>query len=169
VLEDELWAKVRDCFATDDGSLPGIEIDCLSSAEVSAVYLNLRGRSHLYNEAAEFWSEVEHASLPIDSVPDAAALVVRYQAAPFHICIDGLVAGGHALPTLGLFIFQDMIAIDYRMGPCWGPGEVKGLFLLLRELCKLAPSAVVKPATGEGPPDPDRFAQAWADFREEHS
>jgi hypothetical protein len=166
MLEDELWAKVRDCFAEDNGSLPGIEIGCLSKDELSAVYLNLRKRSHLYSEAAEFRSEVDQTSLPVDSVPDAAALVAECQAAPFHVSIDGLFVGGHELPLLGLFIFQDSIEIDYRMGPTWGPGEVNGLFLLLRELYKLAPSAVIHPAAFEGPPYPERFAQAWAQFQE---
>lgn len=163
-MSASLWTQLRECFDTDDGSLPGILVTKVTPEGVAAIYSMLRQRSHLVTESAEFWSESEQASVPVDSVPNAAALVVTGQAAPFHHCIGGVMAGGVVLPVLGVFVFADTIELDYRMGPEWGPEEIAGFFELLRECCAVAPGAVVVPASSEGPPYPERFARAWTSY-----
>jgi hypothetical protein len=112
---DSLWTKVRGCFNTDDGSLPGIEISKLSPAGVSAIYQMLRRRSRLCGDPPEFWSRTKEASVLVDSVPDAAALVVAGEAEAFHHCIEGMVSGGVELPVLGVFVWPDIVELDYRM------------------------------------------------------
>ena len=69
------------------------------------------------------------------------------------------------LPVLGVFVWQDVVELDYRMGPDWGPAQVVGFFELLRDCCALDPAAVVLPAEVEGPPYPDRFLQAWSSYK----
>src|SRR5262249_8158556 len=154
-------AQVSRSFDTDDGSLPGIEITNLSPDGVTTIYTMLRARSRLAGEAPEFWSRNQGTSLPVDSVPNAAALVAAETAEPFHHCIAGLVAAGVELPVLGVFVWQDTVELDYRMGREWGPSQVAGFFELLRDCCALDPSAVVKPAECEGPPYSKQFAEAW--------
>lgn len=163
-MSDSLWAQVSQCFATDDGSLSGIEISRLSPGGVSALYAMLRRRSRLEGEPPEFWSRTAEASLPVDSMPDAAALVAEGQAEPFHHCISGLIAGGVELPTLGVFVWQHTIELDYRMGGEWGPSQVAAFFELLRQCCALDAGAVVTPAAFEEPPYPERFVQAWSSY-----
>jgi hypothetical protein len=163
-VSDRLWQQVSECFDTDDGSLPGIEVAKLSPDGVAAVYTMLRQRSRLATESPEFWSRTLEASLPVDSVPNAAALVAAGQADAFHHCIAGVVAAGVELPVLGVFVWPDRIELDYRMGREWGPTQVAGFFELLWDCCALDSAAGVVPAETEGPPYPDRFARAWASY-----
>ena len=164
-MSEGLWTEVSACFDTDDGSLPGIEVAKLSPAGVAAVYAMLRQRSHLVGEQPEFWSRTREASLPVDSVPNAAALVAAGRAEPFHHCLGGIVAGGTELPVLGVFVWPGTIELDYRMGQEWGPQQVAGFFRLLRDCCELDPGGIVIPAESEGPPYPDRFMRAWARYK----
>lgn len=164
----DLWAAVSDCFDTDDGSLPGVFVSSLQPDEVAAIYAMLRQRSQPAGEPTEFWSEAKQASLPIDSVSNAAALVAAYEAAPFHFCIEGIAAGGVRLPVLGVFVFHESIELDYRMGAEWGPAEVHGFFELLRECCNLARGPTIIMPECEGPPYPDRFLQAWASYMDDN-
>ncbi len=161
---DNLWTEVSECFDTDDGSLPGIEVSKLSPAGVSAIYAMLRRRSRLCGDAPEFWSRTKEASVQVDSVPDAAGLVATGESEAFHHCVEGLVAGGVELPVLGIFVWPDIVELDYRMGREWGPGQVAGFFELLRDCCALDTGAVIVPADFEGPPYPDRFLRAWFSY-----
>jgi hypothetical protein len=163
-MSDNLLAQVIECFNTDDGSLPGIEITNLSATGVAAIYAMLRSRSKLVGEPPVFWSRSEKQSLPIDSVPNAAALVASEQSEAFHHTISGVIAAGVELPVLGVFVFTDTVELDYRMGKEWGLHQIAGFFELLRDCCAIAPSAVVVPAKFEGPPYPDRFASVWASY-----
>lgn len=168
-MSDSLWAEVGESFDTDDGSLPGIYVAGLSPTGVASVYAMLRRRSRLQGGPPqagppEFWSRVEEASFPVDSVPNAATLVAAGQAEAFHILITGVVAGGVELPDLGVFVWTDSIELDYRMGREWGPSQVAGFFELLMDCCALDPGATVVPAENEGPPYPERFVRAWLSY-----
>jgi hypothetical protein len=160
-VSDSLWEQVGVCFNTDDGSLPGIEVSNLSPEEVAAIFSMLRSRSHIKGDAPEFWSTIEEISKPVDSVPNAAALVAFGQAEAFHIVVCGIIANGVSLPLIGIFVWPDTIELDYRMGNDWGSSQVVGFFELLQDCGRLATDAVVKPAECEGPPNPDRFLRTW--------
>lgn len=164
-LPTSLWKQVGDCFNVDDGSLPSIEIAQLSPDGVQAIYAMLRSRSRLYGDATrELWSRTLEASIPIDSVPNAAVLVTEGHADAFHFGLTSITAFGTELPELGVFVFPDCIELDYRMGPEWGPAQVAGFFELLHDCASLDPAAIVLPAETEGPPYPERFARAWATY-----
>ncbi len=163
-MSESLWDQVGICFDTDDGSLLGIEVSKLSPDEVAAIYAMLRSRSRVEGDPPEFWSNVKEASLPVDSVPNAAALVASGQAEAFRMLVAGIVANGVPLPPVGVFVWPDTIELDYRMGSDWGPDQVAGFFELLRDCCRLASGAVVVPAECEGPPYPDRFLWAWSSY-----
>jgi len=125
----------------------------------------LRTRSCLWGDLSpEFWSRSQAVSIPVDSVPSAATLVASGEAEAFHHCIAGVVSAGVELPVIGVFVWQDTIELDYRMGKEWGPHQVAGFFELLRECCALDPGASVVPAKGEGPLYPDQFVNAWRRF-----
>ncbi len=167
-MTDSFWEGIGGCFDTDDGSLPGIEVANLSPSGVSAIYAMLRQRSRLVGNPPEFWSRTREASVLVDSVPNAALLVAAGEAEAFHHCIDAVVVGGVELPVLGVFVWPDIIELDYRMGREWGPAQVAGFFELLRDCCALDPASTVAPAIFEGPPYPERFSRAWSSFRSKH-
>jgi hypothetical protein len=162
---DRIWSAVWACFDTDDGSLPGIEITKLSPAGVSAIYAMLRRRSRLCGDPPSFWSRTKNAPVLVDSVLDAAAFVAAGEADAFQHCIEGVAAGGVELPVLGVFVWQDIVKLDYRMGREWGPAQVFGFFELLRDCCTLDAGAVIMPADFEGPPYPDRFILGWSSYK----
>jgi hypothetical protein len=164
-LSENLWESVGVCFDTDDGSLPGIEVAHLSSAGVAAVYAMLRRRSHLVGDPPVFWSRVEEACIAVDAVPNAAALVASCDADAFHHCISGIVAASVELPIIGVFVWPNAVELDYRMGSEWSAVRVAGFFELLRDCCACDPTAVIVPAEFEGPPYPDRFAEAWSRYQ----
>jgi hypothetical protein len=161
-IMERLWEIAGVCFDTDDGSLPGIEIANLSPAGVSSIYALLRQRSRLSGNPPQFWSRTHNESVHVDSVPDAARLVVSGDAEAFSHCVEGVIAAGVKLPVLGVFVLPTIVELDYRMGQEWGPAQVAGFFELLKDLCNLDSSAVIVPAKFEGPPYPERFLQAWS-------
>ena len=158
------WREVRSCFSTDDGSLPSIEICNLTPSGLSAIYGMLRRRSEMHGASPEYWSNARETSVLVDAVPDAAWLVATGEATPFHHCVEGVVVGGVPLPVLGVFVFSDMIELNYRMGAAWGEAEVKSFFELLGDCCALDANAVIVPSEREGPPDSELFRAAWTAY-----
>ncbi len=161
--------RIGDCFLEHDGSLPGIELAGLSPQEVSAIYLFLRSRSRLSPGEPTFWDNVAERDVPVDSVPDAAALVASGWADAFHLCVEGLSVGGIGLPELGVFVFADSIELDYRMGPHWTEDAIRAFFELLFVLAGIAPSATIGSAEVEGIPNPDAFLRTWEHYRLERT
>lgn len=163
-MPTSLLEQIAECFCHDDGSLPSIEINQLSSRGVSAIYRMLRKRSQFTgNGPFVFWSRTQEACVPIDSVSDAAGLVATGHAEAFHFCASGIKAAGVELPVLGIFVWPDGIELDYRMGSDWGSAQISGFFELLKNCCALDPAAVVMPGR-DGPSCPERFERAWASY-----
>ena len=157
-----LWAELHDLFDTDDGSLPEVRVDYADPKATAAAYALLRERAaQIVTDNPRFWSKSDHAERPLDSVPNAAALVASDEAEAFHVVLRGIRSRDVAIPDLGLFVFPDQLALDYRMGPSWGPREVEALFELLAELTALDPEASLSLEPGILPEVSARFQQAW--------
>lgn len=164
---DELWALLRPCFGADDGSLPTFEVQNLGASEVARIYSLIRNRSTVVSENPSYWDSESETERSIDDVPNAASLVTAGKAEPFHFSVEGLEGEGAEIPCLGVFVFQDSIAFDYRMGPGWGPRQVLALFSWLKQLIDAAGGARLVPSASDGPPDPTAFELAWRNFRED--
>jgi hypothetical protein len=76
-------------------------------------------------------------------VPNAAALVIQSGAEAFHIVCQGLSYGSEVIPYLGVFVFDDRINLDYRMGAEWNAAKLKALFGMLQEINRIAPAAKI--------------------------
>lgn len=162
-----LWDELHDLFDTDDGSLPEIWVDYSNSEATVAGYALLRGRAaHLASDQACLWSTTQNSSLPVDSVPNAAALVVSGEATSFHVVLGGIQSRGAPIPDLGVFVLPDQLALDYRMGPAWASRELAGLFELLGELAALDPHASVSHWDTHAAA---RFKGAWQRWAAEHA
>jgi len=165
-----LWSELRDLFDTDDGSLPEVRVDYVDSAATVAGYALLRGRAtRVVSENAYLWSKVHSAERPLDSVPNAAALVVSGEAEAFHVVFGGIRSRNVVIPDLGVFVCPDQLALDYRMGPAWGPGELEALFELLGELVALDPRASLSLEEGVLADVVARFQNAWRRWVSEHA
>jgi hypothetical protein len=139
-----LFARIGFLFDTDDGSLPEIRLAGLTAHQTPLVHARLRALASRTHEGASFWDRRADRATPLDSVPNAAALVVSGDAEAFHLLLHDPHVGDVALPALGVFVFPDEVVLDYRMGPEWGPTEVAALLALLCELRRLAPGSRVE-------------------------
>lgn len=159
----ELWEELRPCFTTDDGSLPTIEIQHLTETEVGQLYLAIREGSRVVSQEATFWDSSAEKDCSLDDVSNAAFLVADGQASPFHFAIGVGGTPEVQMPCLGVHIFQDSIAIDFRMGKEWGKDEVWSFFSWLRSLLSKTRGGALN-IGAEGPPEPERFMRAWSRF-----
>lgn len=122
-------------FEIDDGSLPEIEV---TFSDPSQMPLALK---HLYNRGAQnatadgghLWLKESQTEAPF-SGPESASLVASGAAEAFHVVLSGIAGSDRTIPDLGVFVFPDTLAFDYRMGPDWGPQETQSLLALLRQL-----------------------------------
>ena len=160
----DLWRELRDLFDTDDGSLPEVHITNLSSADVPKGYEFIRAHSEIVTERPYFWSLSEQQEVSLDSVPNAAALVVRGDAEAFH-CVFRVTVDGTPIPDLGVFVTPDSLLLDYRMGPEWNEAALTAFLRLLRELTRCAPGAKVSLEPWVIDDVQDRFRLAWERFR----
>ena len=165
-----IWAELHDLFDTDDGSLPEFRV-CYSNVDATIVgYALLRTRAaRVVSRDAHFWSAVHGEDRPVDSVPNAAALVVAGDAEPFHVVLGGIRGHASEIPDLGVFVFPDQLALDYRMGPAWGPAELEALFELLAELTRLDPAATLDLEEETRTEIRARFLRVWQRWQRERS
>ena len=169
-LTSWLWSELCDLFDTDDGSLPEVRVDYMDSAATVSGYALLRGRAaRVVSENACFWSKTHSADRPLDSVSNAAVLVVSGEAEAFHVVLGGIQSRGVTIPDLGVFVFPDQLAFDYRMGPAWGPKELEALFELLGELIALDPHASLSLEEGVLATVVSRFQNVWRRWVAEHA
>jgi hypothetical protein len=136
-----LWHTFHSIFDTDDGSLPEIDIAHISPAGLAAMWMYLRAAAAGYAGDGWFWHHDTERETPLDSVPNAAALVVTGEAEIFHTVLHGISFFGAVIPELGVFVFQDSISLDYRMGHGWNAASLTALFELLRQLQRIDPDA----------------------------
>lgn len=155
---DELWEVVHSCFDTDDGSLPTVVLTNLADTDLAAVYAQLRGRSELACDEASFWDVAQQRLRPLDQVPNAAELVADGSAEAFHVVLR--VIDGVVIPDLGVQFAPGRVALDYRMGPGWGPSEVWAFFALLKELLGMTAAGWLQ-LDEERPPNAEQFIAAW--------
>ena len=100
---------------------------------MAAAFKFIRRRSPVTPDAL-FWHTGLERDERVADYPDAARLVVRGLADPFHVLAPGLKFAGAVVPDLGVFVLPDEVKLDYRKGPEWGPPQFLALFELLRQL-----------------------------------
>ena len=158
------WNIARHNFTDDDGSLPGIEFSRLTPEGVRSLVDYFRRHGTIVSENATLYDYSKQADVPLSELEDPAGLVLSGTAAPFHCCFGGMSNCGVEIPVLGLFVFQESVEIDYRMGAEWNSDNVEALFRLLAQLKSLAPEANVDSAEPEGLPYPNEFKDAFSRY-----
>ena len=170
-----LWNDLHEMFDEDDGSLPEIRVQYSNtSAPVEGFQLiqhlsETNRRAHNAPSEPTFWSVPEQEERRVDSVPNAAALVVSGDAEPFHLVFSGIEIDGTSIPDLGVYVFPDELALNYRMGPEWGPEQVNALFSLLHELTQIDRGARLTLEDGVVPEWIHRFEGAWSQWVRERA
>ena len=139
----DLWDALHPLFDTDDSLPPEIWINDLSDLGMEHIFAFLRAAGSTLPEVDCYWDDRAQRERSIDSVPNAAQLVTRGEAAPFHMLVRGLSFSGATIPDLGVFILPQRIILDYRMGSAWGPAELVALFELFKAIHRLDPGATI--------------------------
>lgn len=139
----DLWHEFQSLFDSNDGSLPEIDIENVSPAGLARMWTYLRTIASDYAGDAWFWDKRNDRQTGLDSVPNPAALVVAGEAEIFHTVLQGITFFGTVIPNLGVFVFQDAISLDYRMGGDWNAAKVSALFELLRQLQRIDSNAQI--------------------------
>jgi hypothetical protein len=161
---EQLWKELHHLFDTDEGGLPEIRIVNLSQEGVVAIFSSLQQNCRPFANSQVYWSDEDQQDKPINSVPNAAALVVQGRAAPFHCLCRGLTCEGEMLPDIGVFVFQEEIALDYRAGQEWNARKLKALFGLLKELASIDTGSKVSLDPTMLPPVRTHFEKTWEGF-----
>ncbi|MFS2036554.1 hypothetical protein ACEN8I_21215 [Polaromonas sp. CT11-55] len=125
-------------FETNDGSLPEIEVTFSDSSRMLLAFQHLynRGARNVTANGGSLWLTQSQTEAPF-SGPESASLVVSGAAEAFHVVLGDIAGSDRTIPDLGVFVFPDTLAFDYRMGPDWGSPEIQSLLALLRQLCEL--------------------------------
>jgi hypothetical protein len=125
-------------FEIDDGSLPEIEVTFGDSSKVPLAFQHLydRGAQNVTADGGHLWLTESQTEAPF-SGPESAALVVSGVSEAFHVVLGGIAGSDRKIPDLGVFVFTDCLAFDYRMGPDWGTHEIQSLLALLRQFSGL--------------------------------
>ena len=95
MIPSQLWDNLHELFDTDDGSFPEIWLTNLTGPQVEAIYSFFR--SHGKDVTAGrtmFWDNQLEQDRLIESVENAAALVVQGIANPIYMVMGGLVFNG---------------------------------------------------------------------------
>ncbi|MBO6518563.1 MAG: hypothetical protein JJ900_16840 [Rhodospirillales bacterium] len=169
-MTQSLWTDLRALFEEDDGTLPEIRITYVKRDAVVAGYAMLREvPGTAINDGAGFWCKLRHEERPLDSVPNAAALVVAGDAEPFHVVLRGMQLEGTTMPDLGVYVFPGQLALDYRKGTGWNAEVLGALFLLLADLSALDEAASLGLDDHAPAEDEQKFQRAWIMFQSERS
>jgi hypothetical protein len=162
----EQFKALRKIFNMDDGSLPDIEVCNLTKDEVISGYEIIRSSSvEIISQNPSYWSisKAKEIGLTIDDNP--SNLVVDGKAEPFHICFGGIISPtGKKIPNLGLYVFQDCLAFDYRKGPEWDLEAIKGLFELLMKILKGNNNPTISHKSNIDDPEGTIFQNIWHDY-----
>ncbi len=166
----DLWKKIHGCFDTDDGSLPGVFLTGLTGDQVVSSYKFLRSISgplcgHDSDQPPIFWNKILEKDIPVDSVPNAAELVVKDLADQFCVWMSEVVFDGVPLPELGCIVCPDQIEVCYRMGKEWDAVKVSAFFQIIRRLTEIAPAYKFE---FDGYPNPKLFLDTWSEFINHH-
>ncbi len=163
---DLLWTELHNLFEQDDGSLPEVRVNYVDGNAAASGYQMLRNEAvKIVSERPYFWSNVRNQEEAVDSVPNAAALVVSGEAAPFHVVLGGIQSGGVAIPHIGVLVFPDQLALDYRMGRGWNAEVLSAFFGLLANLTALDEDSSLTLEDGVSSDIADKFQRCWSEYQ----
>lgn len=154
-------------FCEDDGSLPDIELNNLSGKEVIDGYKILKDHSgSIVTENPCYWSVSQECIVPILIDDNPSSFVISGEAEPFHLCFGDIKSPtGKRIPVLGVFVYSDGIALDYRMGPEWNQDAIEGLFELMLSITESAENVEVEHKSNINDLDGSIFKSYWSSYQ----
>lgn len=159
----EFWSNLRRILREKDGALPDIELNGLSRDEVVLGYDLIRNASNrISSKDPSYWSIPNNKDISIKFEDNPAKDVVQGKAEGFHLCFDGVQSpSGKIMPELGVFVFNDSLNIDYRMGEGWTDEAIEGLLDILYALFQNCKNMKLSHKGNMFDPDGSIFEESW--------
>lgn len=138
-------------FGKDDGSLPAIYFDDLTSNEVVDIYRYLRSISSVAPEDKTVWDTALEKDVALNAISDPGKDLVLGRIEPFSHYLDGLKFQGVVIVDLSIFVFTNSIELFYRMGEHWAKDQIEAVFSLTAHLKKMCatPDVYLGDASGD--------------------
>lgn len=163
-----LWTELHELFEDDDGSLPHVLLNFKDRQAVVAAYARLRELGQdITHGGASIQLVREPESRPLVEVPNAAQLVASGEAESFHLLLGCIEVDGRVIPDLGVYVDEDRLVFDYRMGPEWTPASLTAFFALLLDLSKIDSESSMGLEDHVFPEVEARFQRCWQRFKGE--
>lgn len=156
----DAWRIAANNFVDDDGSLPSVEFERLTQQSVSKLFQFFAKNGRCVTQSPTVWDNEQQLNVPLFSLDDPCRSLHEGRIEVFHCCFGGITFERTEIPVLGIFVFQECIAIDFRMGKDWNPANVDAFFKLLAHLKTLAPESHIQSAESEGLMDEKSFLEA---------
>jgi hypothetical protein len=139
------WNAVKDLFEENDGSLPDIFIENLTHGEMEDIYSWLLSFAEVCDNTV-IYSIKEDKNVPIEYYNNPVRAFNVGEVEAFRHGLKEFIINNTVIPQLTLFIGQNEIEFDYRMGKEWGAEQVEALFEFLALIKDRAPSAQITQA-----------------------
>ncbi|MFO7529999.1 MAG: hypothetical protein R6W86_14545 [Marinobacter sp.] len=141
-------------FVTDDGSLPEVRVSFSDPSVVPVAFKHLydRGARNVTVNGGYLWIKASEVEKPFLGYEDAV-LVASGDAEAFHVVLANIAGSSTPIPDLGVFVYEDSLDFDYRMGSPWGKDEIQSFIALLVQLCELGGQVSVPWWGAEGEQD----------------
>jgi hypothetical protein len=107
------WLHVKHLFETDDGMLPDIYVENLTSNQIVAAYEWIMGQCSIAHDSM-LWSKEKKIDILIREVQHPAKEFVAGNVESFRQCLAGLSIGGVMLPDLSVSVESGGVSFDYR-------------------------------------------------------
>lgn len=160
------WNELEEIFNTDDGSLPDIELNNLSSQEVIAGYEIVRNCAEkISSKNPSYWSISAGKEIEIQFDQNPVQHVIDQEAEPIHLCFAGIRSpSGKAVPELGIFVFTDSLVLDYRMGQEWNAEAIEGLFEIIKGIASISHNMELVHKSNTNDFDGNILTRAWREY-----
>lgn len=129
----EKFNKLKNMFQSIDSIFPEICICNLEPTEVVDGYNYIRKSSNRIGGAGLISLE-SCTEIDVDKHGNAAELVTKGQAYPFHFVGKNISIENLAIKEIGFFIMHNAIILDYDKGPHWNESAINGFIKLTAKL-----------------------------------
>ncbi len=148
--KQKIWQQVKFYFDSNDGSLPEFRISNLKKNEIREIFKYLLELGDNVGDEQCVWFDQKYVKC--NSFESSDKLFDALLAVSQHVLIKNITLENTELPPVGVFILENEMELDYRMGEGWDLNSFFTLIELFKKIKSLAPSCSVSmPFDGEAP------------------
>ncbi|WP_162246085.1 hypothetical protein [Variovorax sp. Root318D1] len=162
------WLQIAHLFDRDDGSLPDVFVDNLSSEQLVKIYGWVMSQCVVLGNPST-WHVAEEKDIALKAISDPAKAFLDGEIKTFRHGLGGLTINGCVLPLLTISLeTPTCISFDYRSGSEWNERTITAFLQFVFGIREQAPNARIW-RTDEGAWDrpSSKFTAALKQFEAE--